>query len=367
MSRLKILTVIPELGAGGAEVVAATLAKAAAADGHDARIASGPGFRVAEVRAAGVAHVPLRSVGRSPLDLARSVARLRSLAAVSPPDVVHAHNPKAALLCRLAFGRRVPVLATLHGVADHELLAATRILRRAADRVVAVSPHLAEQLTRHGMPERLVDVVPNSVTALPSYSRGRARTELGIAPGELVALCPARLVDQKRHDLLVEAWARLRRPALLLLAGDGPNRARIEAAVERRGLGDRVRVLGERTDMPRLLAAADLLALATDWEGLPIALLEALAAGVPIVASDVPGISAQLGAAVRLVPPGSAPALTAALDDVLADGALRGDLAGRGRALVAARFGADRMLDRYRDLYHDLTGTPVALSTGARP
>jgi glycosyltransferase involved in cell wall biosynthesis len=361
---MRILTVIPELGAGGAEVVAATLARAAVEEGHDSRIASAPGFRVAQVLASGVAHTPLPTVGRRPRDLARSVARLRRL---PTPDLVHAHNPKAALLCRLAFGRGVPLLVTVHGVASHEVGTAARILRRAADHVVVVSPHLREQLTACGLAADRVTVVANGVQRLPSYPRARARAELGIAPGELVALCPARLVDQKRHDLLVEAWGMLDGPPLLLLAGDGPNRARIEAALTRHHLGSRVRLLGERDDMPRLVAASDLLTLATDWEGLPIAALEAMGAGLPVVISDVPGIADQLGAAVRTVRPGSAADLATGVGEVLADPALRRRLAVQGTAAFDARFAADPMVARYRDLTLSMTGSPVrtATTTGA--
>ncbi|WP_436699578.1 glycosyltransferase family 4 protein [Nocardioides sp. BYT-33-1] len=357
---MRILTVIPELGAGGAEVVALTLARAAAADGHAVRVASAPGFRVSEVRAAGIGHLALPTVGRRPWDLARAVARLRRLPA---PDLVHAHNPKAALLCRLAFGRRTPLLVTLHGVADHELGAAVRILCRAADHVVVVSPHLHEQLTGLGFPADRVTVVPNGVDRLPSYPRSRARAELEIAPDEVVALCPARLVDQKRHDLLVEAWAALERPPLLLLAGAGPNRARISAAVARHGLADRVRMLGERSDMPRLMAASDLLTLATDWEGLPISVLEALGAGLPVVASDVPGIADQFGPAVHVVPAGSAAGLAAGVRAVLADPHLRARLAAEGIALFDRRFGAEPMIARYRALHAAMTGSSVRIPT----
>lgn len=363
---MRILTVIPELGVGGAEVVAATLAGAAAADGHDARIASAPGFRVAEVRAAGVTHTCLPSTGRRPGDLARSVARLRRLPL---PDLVHAHNPKAALLARLAFGSRAPLLVTLHGVAEREVGTAVGILRRTADHVVVVSPHLRQQLTARGFPSDRVSVIPNGVERLPSYPRARARAELGIAADEVVALCPARLVDQKRHDLLVEAWAALEQRPLLLLAGDGPNRRAIAAAVARRGLGDRVRLLGDRSDMPRLLAASDLLALATDWEGLPIAVLEALGAGLPVVISDVPGISEQFGTAVRAVRPGTAPDLGVGLRDVLEDPRARARLSARATAVFDERFGAGPMVARYRDLAHSMTGNPAPIptTTGVSP
>lgn len=357
---MRVLCVIPELGAGGAEVVAVAVAAGAVADGHDVRIASALGFRVEEVRAAGIAHTALPAAGRRPWDLARSVARLRRLA---KPDLVHAHNPKAALLSRIAFGDRVPILTTLHGVAQGDIELAAMILRRTAGHVVVVSPHVGEQLVERGFPATRLTVVANGVPPLPSYPRARARAELGIPPTEVVALCPARLVAQKRHDLLVDAWAELADPPLLLLAGDGPNRARIFALAARHGLGDRVRLLGERTDMPRLMAAADLVALATDWEGLPIAVLEALGAGKPVVVSDVSGLARQFGAAVHAVGPGSATAFAAGVREVVDDPGLRSRLSAEASAAFDQRFSADAMLADYRHLYLTTTGAQVRIAT----
>lgn len=367
---MKILTVIPELGVGGSEVVAVTAATAAAARGHDAVVASTPGYRVAQLDAAGVRHVPLSLVGRNPAELARSLARLRALDRPGlRPDVVHAHNPKASALARLAFGGRVPILTTLHGVSEGERRLTTRVLRRVSDRVAVVSPHLGRQLEEHGFPAERIEVVRTTLEPLPAYDRDRARTELGLAPDAVVGLCLARMVDQKRHDLLVEAWASVRGGATLLLAGDGPKRPEIAAAITRHGLDDDVHQLGERSDVPRLIAASDFLVLSTDWEGLPISMLESLAAGLPVVASRVDGLVEHFDGAVHFVAPGSAAALAAALEQVVDEPSLRADLAARGRALSAERFSASAMVDQYHDIYARLTGSPAgrpALAGGRR-
>lgn len=359
---MRITTVIPVLGAGGAEVVAVTVARAAALEGHDVTVASGPGFRVPELAAGGVAHLPVPLEGRSPLALLGAATRLRGTVA----DLVHAHNPKATLAARLAFGPAVPILTTLHGVPDADLSLTARILRWGSARVVAVAPYVAEQLAGHGFPESRIEVVANAVAPLPTYPRERARAELGIAPDAVVGLCLARMVEQKRHDLLVAAWESIPdHRAMLLLAGDGPTRPRISRDVDRRGLGSSVRLLGERPDVARLVAASDFLVLPTDWEGLPISALEAMAAGLPVVASRVSGLAEQFVDAVLFAEPGSVPALAAALHDVVADPRLRTELSGRGRRLVAAdRFGPEPMAGRYLDLYQRVAGRPRApLST----
>jgi glycosyltransferase involved in cell wall biosynthesis len=168
------------------------------------------------------------------------------------------------------------------------------------------------------------------------------------------------MVDQKRHDLLVEAWARTSPASVLLVAGDGPRRAAIEAAVARHGIADRVRLLGERADVPRLLGASDVLVLPTDWEGLPISLLEAMAVGVPVVVSRVGGVVESLGSAVHLVEPGSADALAVALDALATDVRGRTALGRRGRTLVEHRFAMEPMLARHREIHTQLAGSARA-------
>ncbi|MDQ6525671.1 glycosyltransferase [Nocardioides sp. LHD-245] len=357
---MRLLTVIAELGIGGAETIAVALAAAAAAGGHEVRVASGPGHRIAALEDAGVHHVPVPLVGRGPTGLVRAARRLRSL---PPPDLVHAHNPKASLVAGLALGGRAPVLTTLHGVAGHDSRRAARILRRVSDRVAVVSPHLAEALEAEGYPRNRIDVVPTALEPLPSYPRERARAELGLPPDVPVALCLARMVPQKRHDLLLEAWPAVADRAVLLLAGAGPLHGRVLADIDRHGIGAGVRPLGERTDVPRLLAASDFLVLPTDWEGLPVAVLEALAAGVPVLASRVRGLVEHFDGAVRFVEPGSAAALAAGLVDLVDREHLRADLAHRGRALATGRFSVARMVAQYDDIYLRLTGRPVGPGT----
>jgi glycosyltransferase involved in cell wall biosynthesis len=206
---------------------------------------------------------------------------------------------------------------------------------------------VADRIVAAGFPTDRVRVIENAVQPPAPHDRREARTRLGLPPESPVAVCLARLVDQKRHDLLLEAWRDQAPDAVLLLAGDGPNRARIEAQVADLGLGGRVRVLGARTDVDWLLAAADVSVLATDWEGLPISVLEAMAAGVPVVASAVGGLADTLPGAACLVAPGSADALAAGLAGLLADAGARTTFGAAGAALVADRFGVERMRAGY--------------------
>lgn len=351
---MRMLSLIPQMGIGGAEAVAATLALHARGLGHSVQLASAGGFRTADLVEAGVPHLEVSLASRQLRDLARSVRTLRRAVRADHPDVVHAHNVKAAMVARLAVGRHTPVLVTLHGVPARELPAAVRILRWAATRVVAVSPYVQEQLVSHGYPADRVSVVENSITPLPSHPRTAARRHLGLDDDTPVVLCLARMVDQKRHDLLVRAWVAVREDAVLLLAGDGPNRAAVEAQIADLGLGHRVQVLGARTDPDWLLAATDLMVLPTDWEGLPISLLEAMGAGVPVVVSRVGGVVETLGEGVRLVDPDSAGALSEGIEGLLGDLQQRAALGRRGQELVSRLYGPTLMLDAYDDLFAEL-------------
>lgn len=339
-----VMTVIHGMGAGGAEAVAEAIVRDQLTAGDRPVLAASGGFRLAALRDAGAQLVPLRLEGRRPLDLGTSVWRLRAAARDSRPGLVHAHNVKATLVARLAVGRSVPVLATVHGVPDREYATAARILRRCADRVIAVAPGVADRLATAGLPTSRIRVIENGVMPPALPSRAHARAVLGLPADVSVVGCVARMVPQKRHDLLVEAWRSLG-DAHLVLVGDGPTRGALERSA---APSNHIRFLGERSDIGTVLAATDLIALPTDWEGLPISLLEAMSAGVPVLTSDVADLRETLGPAARLVPPGSAAELRTALGELLASPGQRAELARRGRALVARRFGHERMLAAYR-------------------
>lgn len=354
---MRVLHVIAVMGAGGAETMVEVMVDDAVARGDQAALASSGGFRADALAARGVPTETLALLGRSPADLARSVLRLRRFVRAQRPDLVHVHNVKAALVARAAVPRRIPILVTLHGVPEHEYAAAGKILRRAADHVVAVSTHVADSLAAAGVPRDRITVIDNAMVPMPQRDRAEARRRLGIAEDTLVVSCIARMAAQKRHDLLVEAWPTLPGDPLLLVAGDGPTRPDVERAVAASPASRRIRLLGERDDVDWLLAATDVLVLPTDWEGLPISLLEAMSLGVPVVVSRVGGVADNLADGVHLVEPHSADALAEGLARLLSDDAYRLEVGKHGRDLVAQRYDPAVMLGRYREVYDRLLGS----------
>jgi glycosyltransferase involved in cell wall biosynthesis len=217
---------------------------------------------------------------------------------------------------------------------------------------VAVADVIADRLSAAGLCGVELSVIRNAVTSLPAPDRDAAREQLNIPTRARVALCLARMVPQKRHDVLLDAWAQLTGGQILLLAGDGPERHDLEERA--RPLGDRVRFLGNRSDVSTLLAAADVTVLTSDWEGLPISILESLAAGRPVVATDVDGVREILGpGGGRLVPRGDSAAAAASLREMLHDDASRREAARIGLSTIQKFYDPASMVNRYNDVINE--------------
>ncbi|MGB0100756.1 MAG: glycosyltransferase family 4 protein [Nocardioides sp.] len=363
---MRTLAVIAEMGSGGAESVVADLTGRLVDAGHEVGVASNGGWQAERLRSRGVrtVDVPLRDSGTAPL--LASALRVRHELVHHPVDVVHTHNVRATLaaaLGRLGTRRQPRLLTTVHGLGASDYPRAARLLSRCSDLVAAVSDDVAARLVAGGLSQRRVVVVENAVPSPEPQDRGPVLDELGLGSDVPVVLCAARLESPKRVDLLIDAWSSVPE-AVLLVAGDGPDRA----ALERRARGSEgVRILGDRRDVGRLLAAADLLVLPSDREGLPMSVLEAMAAGVPVVASRVGGLADLDPAAVALVAPGRVQDLAATITSLLADHPAREAQAAYARELVGRRYSSDRMRDAYESLYVDLISKSRWSVTDRRP
>ncbi|KOV85158.1 glycosyltransferase [Nocardia sp. NRRL S-836] len=303
---MRVLHVISEMGAGGAEAVVAGMACAGPDVDWESAVATAGGFRVAALREAGVPVFDVPPARRSARGVARAAWAVSAAVRRFRPDIVLAHNVSASLVARLG-AVRLPVVTVFHGVAEADVPGAVRVLRRVSNRVVAVASASADRLRAAGLE---AVVIPNAVfPSAPGIDRATVRAALGTPADAPVALCPARLEPQKRHDVLLDAWALVGGPAELWLAGDGSLRGALEDQARR--IRGRVRFLGTRTDVRDLLEAADVTVLTSDWEGMPIALLESLAAERPVVASDVDGVREVLSGGGGILVPRRSPVETA--------------------------------------------------------
>ena len=255
-------------------------------------------------------------------------------------DLVHAHGLRAAGLAALALPRATPLLATWHNATVST--GAFRLVHRGLERLVArrarvilaVAPDLAATARALGAED--VRLAPVSAPEMGQARRSRAEVRVALGAGARpVVLSVGRLTAQKAFDVLVDAAARLgdrTPPPLFVVAGEGPDRAALQARIDRTGAP--VRLLGDRSDVADLLAAADVLTLSSLWEGSPLTVQEGLRAGVPFVGTAVGGVPALVGDGGLLVPPRDPAALADALRSVLAEPAMAADLA--ARALAAA-------------------------------
>jgi glycosyltransferase involved in cell wall biosynthesis len=339
--------------AGGTGRHAAMLASGCAALGGPVSV-FGPAAARRFFEGPGVSYVPLEITARPrpARDLA-AVLRLRGLLARYQPAVVHAHGLRAAAAASLALlparGGRPALLVTVHNAPPPGALSAAvyavleRLAARRADAVLAVSPDLAGRMRRAGARDVALAVIAAPAAPAPCAAGiARARADLG-GPGRPVVLAVGRLTVQKGLDVLIDAVSRLQDrepPPLLAIAGEGPLAGSLAARA--RAGGVEARFLGARSDVPALLAAADVVVVPSRWEGQPLVLQEALRAGRPIVASRVGGIPALTGAeAALLIPPADPPALAAAIASALDDPGLARRLETAAAARAAALPSAD--------------------------
>jgi glycosyltransferase involved in cell wall biosynthesis len=293
--------------------------------------------------------VPVEIAGRPrPARDTAAVLRLRRLLARDRPGVLHAHGLRAGAVAALALagqaGRHTALVVTVHNAAPPGRAAAALyaglelIVARRASAVLAVSGDLAAQLRRHGARDVARAVIPAPAGAPASAAQAAAvRRELGVA-GQPVVLAAGRLAPQKDFGTLLRAAARWRHRdpvPLLVIAGDGP----LAGSLRRQAAADGVaaQFLGHRSDMPALLAAADVVAVPSRWEGQPLIVQEALRAGRPLVAARAGGIPELTGpGGAVLVPPGDPDALAAAVTRLLDDPAAAAAQAEAARARAAA-------------------------------
>jgi glycosyltransferase involved in cell wall biosynthesis len=189
--------------------------------------------------------------------------------------------------------------------------------------------------------------------------RQKKRLELRLGAADVLVGAIGRLDRQKGFATLIEAMARLKEtPLRCVILGDGPERGRLEALIRRHHLERSVWLLGEKTDIPSWLSAFDAYCLPSLWEGLPNALLEAMALGLPVIASRVDGVPEAVtsGKDGLLVPPAKPAALAAALKTLAADPALRASLGAAAKAAVSERFTLRRMIGEYERAYESVIG-----------
>jgi glycosyltransferase involved in cell wall biosynthesis/uncharacterized membrane protein len=357
--RPRVLLLITLAEVGGAQTYLSLLLPAIA-DCFDVTVAAhGPGPLRDAARAAGARFVPLTHVRRSirPLRDVLGFVELVRLFRREQPQILHANSSKAGVLGRLAAPLAgVPIrIFTVHGwafaayrgPAGRLYLWADRIVRPLTTLVICVARRERELGVRAGacVPDRSV-VVHNAVD-IRAFARARS------SAGMPRIISVGRFAYPKDYATLVEALAAVETEYHAILVGGGPARSVAANDVRRRGLARRVELLGPRPDVPELLASADLFVLSSRSEGLPISILEAMATGLPVVATDVGGVSELVveGTTGLLVPPGDSTAFADAVERLLRDPDLRRRFGGAARLRAEQHFDVTCFRDAHIELY----------------
>lgn len=351
---------------GGAHVHVLDLAARAQAEGHTVEVlVGGNGLYAALLRDKGLKVINLRYLVRpvrphldifAVLECWRAFTRFR-------PDIVHVHSTKAGMVGRVAAKLAgVPVVFTAHGWAFTEGIAERsrrlavfleRHAVRLSDAIICVSAYDRQLALHLGVAnDSLLTCIHNGVPEVASVLRCSGSGEKDV---RIVSV--ARLDEPKDHALLLDALASVKSlPWVLELIGDGPFTEAVQKKALTLGLADRVVFSGLCNDVPARLARSDVFALVSGWEGLPLSILEAMRAGLPVVASDVGGVAESVNDGVTgfLVPKGDSVVLADRLGRLVGDAALRQQMGRAGREVYEREFAFDVMYRRTQRVYQDV-------------
>jgi glycosyltransferase involved in cell wall biosynthesis len=361
---------------GGAQIHVRDMAEAMQRRGHAVVVLTGgEGHFTEDLRARGIETVVLDhlTVPIRPWQDLRALRELRSALEAFGPDLVAAHSAKAGVIGRMAARLLgVPVIVTTHGwsfttgVPPLKAFVYRWIERVtgpfAADRTITVSEYDRRLALRAGIlsESRLVTVhngIPDVAAAL--------RADPSRTPPRMVMV--ARFGAQKDHPTLLRALAVLQDlPWQLDLVGEGPLLSQTRAMARSLGLGERVQFLGQRTDVDRILASAQVGLLITNWEGFPLSILEAMRANLPVVASGVGGVNESIidGVTGFVVPQGDVDVLRNRLTRLLSDPMLRATLGTRGRTQYEQHFALDRSVSKTLAVYESVLRRPIKRIAG---
>jgi glycosyltransferase involved in cell wall biosynthesis len=366
---MRVLYLSSSMGMGGADKLLITAAQEMRARGHEALIVSltplGP--MGLEARSLGIRTESLEM--RRGIPDPRGLLRLIRIVRAWKPDVLHSHMIHANLMAR-ALRVLVPLpalVSTIHNIYEGGpgWMMAYRLTNRLADQMTIVSQAAAGRFIAESIiPKDLLRVLPNGIDIapfrdVPSGTRGSLRRSLGLGD-EFVWLAVGRFEIAKDYPNMLRAFAKVRERndrTVLLLVGRGSLQSEAEDLTQELGLGSAVRFLGVRNDVQAIMSAADGYVMSSAWEGMPVVLLEAAAAALPIVATIAGGNHEVVldESSGFLVPPRDSEALSGAMLRLMGlSETQRRSMGERGRENVRIHHGLTRMADQWEDLYREV-------------
>ncbi len=289
-------------------------------------------------------------------------ASIRALAASTGADVVHAHGYKADVYAYLAMRRSpTPLVSTCHNWLDDSRAVRfygelDRWILRRYQAVIAVSQPVRQTLLQSGIPAPNIHLIGNGIDLRPFLNAVPSLRDRSSNPDDLFVGWIGRLSNEKGPDIFIRVAADVHREfpsARFILVGDGPDRASLEALIDQLGLADIVRLVGRRTDMPAVYASFDVMVSSSRLEGLPMAILEGMASGLPWVATavgDVPAI-VQNDLTGIVVASEDASGIASGVATLLGDAVARKRMGAAGKLFVEENFTAEQTVLQYLQVY----------------
>lgn len=373
--RIAVLQMIDHLGTGGAEMLQGTLASSIDRERFDWHVVTlrhphdpvTPRVEL-ELRALGV---PISVLNQRKVYDLRAVWKLNRYIRRNKIHIIHTHLEGADIVGGVAgLLARKPVVSSVHllhsdivGSSSAHKFLLKLVARLLCKRIVVVAENMTGDTARWlGVPPGKVVAIPNGVDTdrfrvRPDFNLQAAKRTLAGGDGNYpLVINLARLFPQKAHEYLIKSARIVLQSvpdARFAIVGNGPREAELRSLIEDEGLGDRVFLAGRRDDVPQVLAAGDVFALSSVQEGLPLALLEALSAGCPVVSTDVGGVSEIIrhGVTGLLVPPADPEALAAGIVEMLSNPQRARSLAVEGQKLVKREYGMKSWARKWQALY----------------
>jgi glycosyltransferase involved in cell wall biosynthesis len=372
MKKIKVVHLVPMLSPGGAERVAVHIVRGLNRQRYEPIVVSFTDRMNCDLdyllEDAGIeAHY----LGKHPGFDYRVYPRLQNVLSEIQPDVIHTHLHvlRYALPCLILL-KKACWLHTVHNMAEREVEPRARWIQRCAYRrgvvPVAVADRVAESMRRlYGIQgcRVIANGIPTARFTNPRTSRQEWRAKEGFTERDILFACVARFAPQKNHALLLNAFAQgpASNPnAHLILVGEGGLQQELEAQAKTLNVTRQVHFLGLRTDIPEVLGAADIFVLSSDWEGNPLSILEAMAAGLPIVSTAVGGVPDlfENGKEGFTVPPSDTRTLASEMVSLAENANLRESLGKAAAERAKERFDVSVMVRSYEDLYETLIADP---------
>lgn len=364
---MNVLHIISSGGMYGAEAVILNMSRTLNESSHRSVLgvffnAANPNLQLHEAALQeGIESHLISCAGQIDLTVASSIRRL---AAQTKADVIHAHGYKADVYVFFALRTsKIPFVSTCHTWIDNDRLVriygiVDRLVLRKYKRIVAVSQEVKQQLLSAGVREHKINLIRNGIDLRPFNGAIPSLRDAFEPDGYLIVGLIGRLSKEKGIDIFLQAASRIVvdfPQAKFVVIGDGPDRDKLNSMIDELKLREHASLLGRRDDMPSVYASLDVMVSSSRQEGLPMAILEGMASGLPLVATavgEVPSVVLD-GRTGVIVPAEDIDLLTSAISNLLQSAARRKQLGTAARELVEEEFSADRMTSEYIRVYEE--------------